>query len=98
MIDSSNSTIGYGVSTQNIATIGLLLVASVLRGNVTIALADTSVLPVVSPNWLLENLEQKIAVLTCERARTIFAAFAAQSITTGPEVSPAVDVQTDAEF
>ncbi|KAI3324239.1 GMC oxidoreductase [Xylariaceae sp. AK1471] len=48
------------------------LVATFSRGNVTISSLDTSVSPVISPNWLLDTRDQDLAVAAFRRGRQLF--------------------------
>ena len=77
-------------------TIAAVLSAPLSRGNVTIKSADTSDLPVISPNWLSHPADVEVAIAGFKRAREIFSNMA--DITIGPEKLPGPDVQTDEEI
>jgi choline dehydrogenase len=81
------------------ATILGAMVAPVSRGNVTIKSADTSVLPVVNPNWLSAKADQEVAVSWYRRMREVWATDVVQSIVIGGgEYWPGLDVDSDEEI
>jgi choline dehydrogenase len=79
----------------NYALIYTVLVAPLSRGNVTIQSKDTAEHPIINPNWLASETDQKLNIKT---ARALFNTTAVRSIITGPEVSPGESVQTDEEI
>lgn len=68
------------------------------RGNVTINSNDTSVKPVVSPNWLLDPRDQEIAIAAFRQARTVFTSNATREIVIGDEVFPGLNISSDAQI
>jgi choline dehydrogenase len=69
------------------------------RGNVTITSADTSLRPVVSPNWLLEPQDQEVTVTVFKQARAVFTHNkATAAIVVQDEVFPGTDVETDSQI
>lgn len=60
--DQSDSIFGAPESPDQYASIVAALVAPFGRGNVTIASADSSVNPIVNPNWLSDSRDQEFAV------------------------------------
>ena len=68
------------------------------RGNVTIRSNDTSINPVVSPNWLLDPRDQEIAIAAFKQARAVFSNSATEAIVIGQEVFPGLNVSSDAEI
>lgn len=80
----------------NYGTIVSVLIAPLSRGNVTIASADTSDLPVINPNWLSHPADVEVAIAGFKRAREIFQNIA--DITIGPEKLPGPTVQTDEDI
>ena len=61
----------------------------------TIASASTSDRPLISPNWLLLESDQELAIQAFKRAREWARA---TGITYGPEFAPGDAVQSDAEI
>ncbi|KAL9637141.1 MAG: hypothetical protein Q9204_001985 [Flavoplaca sp. TL-2023a] len=84
------STIG-----NNFAALLPGLTAPFSRGNVTITSSDTSVLPVVSPNWLTDPRDREVLLAAFRRARQIFATKTMQSVTRGAEAYPGTNVTSD---
>lgn len=85
-------------STGQYGTIVGTLIAPTSRGNVTISSANVAHLPIVSPNWLSTETDQKLAVATYKRIREIFRTQAMAPIITGPEYFPGLEYQTDAQI
>src|SRR2546421_1918461 len=56
-------------ATDNYMTLGCALMAPASRGNITIKSADTSDMPVISPNWLQAVEDQEVAVQSLKRIR-----------------------------
>ena len=75
---------------SNYASVAVAVLATTSRGNVTIISTDTSDNPVVSPNWLLTETDQELAVQGLRRARQIANA---SGIVLGPEYAPGPQVQ-----
>lgn len=81
------------------ATLLGTLVAPLSRGSVTLASADTAVLPVVDPNWLTNPTDVAVAIAAYKRARAAFAAQAMQGVLADPvEYYPGPQVQTDEQI
>ena len=64
----------------------------------TIISANTEDLPIISPNWLDTDTDQKVAIASYRRIREIFNAQAMAPIIVGPEYFPGPAVQTDAQI
>lgn len=84
------STIG-----NNFAALLPGLTAPFSRGNVTITSNDTSVLPIVSPNWLTDPRDREVLLAAFRRARQVFATKTMQGVTTGAEAYPGKNVTSD---
>ncbi|KAF2758892.1 alcohol oxidase [Pseudovirgaria hyperparasitica] len=80
------------------ATILSTIVAPVSRGTVTIASADTNVLPVINPNWLVAKADQEVAVAAYKRAREVFNSKFVGQVRIGDEYFPGNSVQTDEQI
>ena len=80
---------------DNYASFAIAVLATTSRGNVTINSTDTSLNPLISPNWLLTKTDQDVAVQGLKRARQIAAA---SGITVKPEFAPGPTIETDAEI
>lgn len=74
------------------------LTAPFSRGNVTIASNDTSVNPIVSPNWLEDPRDREILLAAFRRARNIWASKTMKSVTTGPETFPGANITSDSDL
>lgn len=74
------------------------LVAPLSRGFVTMNSSDTSILPVFLPGWLSHPTDQRVAIESFRRCRTVFNTSAIQPVLNGPEVLPGSAVQTDDEI
>lgn len=74
--------------------VGVVLMKTTSRGNVTINSTDTGDNPVVSTNWLRTSTDQQLAVQGIRRARVLAGAF---GVISGPELAPGPAVQTDAQ-
>ena len=81
--------------TDNYFSITIAVLATTSRGNVTINSTDTNSNPLVSPNWLSTTTDQELAVQGFKRAREIANL---TGITVGPETSPGIQTQTDAQI
>lgn len=80
-------------STDNYMFFGAALLTPISRGSVTITSPDTSVKPVINPNWLSEKADQEVAVQAFRRVREI----AGQSGIVVEESDPGPNVQSDAD-
>lgn len=80
---------------KNYTTVCIALVASFSRGNVTIISSDTSIHPVVNPNWLTDSRDQEVAITEFKRARAVFESNTVKQILVGPEVYPRANIDTD---
>ncbi|KAL8743615.1 MAG: hypothetical protein Q9190_004057 [Brigantiaea leucoxantha] len=83
---------------KNYAALLAGLTAPFSRGNVTIASSDTSVLPIVSPNWLADPRDREVLITAVRRARQVWATKAMQDVITGPEIYPGANVTSDADL
>lgn len=75
-----------------------VLVAPLSRGNVTLASADTSDLPIINPNWLDDQADQEIAVAMFKRMRQAFQSKAMEQVLIGEEYYPGLQVQSDEQI
>ena len=87
------STIG-----KNFAALLPGLTAPFSRGNVTIVSSDTSVRPVVSPNWLSDPRDREVLLAAFRRARQIWATPSMQAVITGPEAYPGGNITSDSDL
>ncbi|TKA73539.1 hypothetical protein B0A49_07711 [Cryomyces minteri] len=83
---------------KNVAALLPGLTAPFSRGNVTIASNDTSVLPVVSPNWLTDPRDREVLIAAFRRARQVWATKSIQGVITGPEAYPGANVTSDSDL
>ena len=81
--------------TDNYFSVTIAVLTTTSRGNVTINSTDTKSNPLVSPNWLSTTTDQELAVQGFKRAREIANL---TGITVGPETSPGIQTQTDAQI
>ena len=77
----------------NYASMSVAVLATTSRGNVTINSTDTTTNPLVSPNWLLTESDQELAVQALKRTRQLANA---TNIAVGPEFAPGPTTQSDA--
>ena len=68
------------------------------RGNVTITSNDTSVNPIVSPNWLLDPRDQELAIAAFKQGRAVFTNNASKDVVNGDEAFPGLSVSSDAQI
>jgi choline dehydrogenase len=96
VISSSRGTLLPMQQTQySYGTIGTILVAPTSRGNMTITSANIDDPPVISPNWLLSEADQQMAVAAYKRARDIVQNLSAR---VGDEVLPGVNITSDKDI
>ncbi|KAF7113794.1 hypothetical protein CNMCM5793_004849 [Aspergillus hiratsukae] len=74
------------------------LVAPTSRGSVTIASGNISEPPLINPNWLATETDQKMAVAIFKRVREAFQSPAMAPVVIGEEYFPGPGVQTDEEI
>ncbi|KAJ5765846.1 Dehydrogenase patE [Penicillium odoratum] len=74
------------------------LVAPTSRGNVNIQSADMADPPIINPNWLESETDQRVAVASYRRIRDIFKTEVMKKVLTGTEYFPGLEVETDAEI
>lgn len=74
------------------------LVAPTSRGNVTISSADMAKPPIINPNWLATETDQKVAVAAYRRVREAFQSTAMGQVLAGPEYFPGLVHQSDTEI
>ncbi|KAJ5125084.1 Glucose-methanol-choline oxidoreductase, partial [Penicillium bovifimosum] len=84
--------------TGRYASIVAVLGAPTSRGNVTIVSSDTADAPVINPNWLGTDTDQKVAVAAYKRAREAFRTQAMTSVITRQEYLHGISSQTDKEI
>ena len=92
--DSSSITTG---SLQQYVAASVGLVATFSRGNVSIISPDTSVNPIISPNWLSDPRDQDIAIAAFRRGRQLFSTHAIKPIVKG-EAYPGINVTSDEQI
>ncbi|KAJ5762754.1 Dehydrogenase patE [Penicillium manginii] len=80
------------------ATIIGSLTAPTSRGNVTIRSASMTDLPIINPNWLDTEADQKIALSAYRRVRDTFQHPAMKEVVVGQEYFPGMKHQSDAEL
>jgi choline dehydrogenase len=69
------------------------------RGNVIIISNDTSVRPIVDPNWMLDPRDQEVAVAAFRQARAVFTNnTGTEEIVLGSEAFPGTNVTSDAQI
>ena len=85
-----------GNDTSNYATLIVALLSPFSRGNVTIESADSTVSPVINPNWLTDPRDKDLAIAAFKRARQIWSYLS--DITVGDEYRPGPGTQTDEEI
>ncbi|KAL9050774.1 MAG: hypothetical protein Q9162_006425 [Coniocarpon cinnabarinum] len=86
------------VDGKNYAGILAALVAPFSRGNVTISSNDTTINPVVNPNWLADARDQEVAVASYKYARQIYTSSTMKPVLLGSEVYPGTNVSTDLQI
>ncbi len=82
--------------TDNFIAFGVALLTPISRGNVTITSTDTSVKPLINPNWLFEKEDQEVAVQAFRRIREIadYSGIVLEEVAPGPSVQSDADVLT----
>ncbi|KAG9244293.1 oxidoreductase [Calycina marina] len=90
----NNPTDGY-----NYATIAAGLITTLSYGTVSIASADSAVLPIVNPNWLTHPADKESAIASFKRTRQIWNSPAMKDVVIGDEYFPGTkNVSTDAQI
>lgn len=92
--NTGNSISSTSSTPIDVGAIGVLMVASTSRGNMTIRSASNDVSPIISPNWISTKEDQEMAVAGFRRARQIAQALGVYE----GEISPGPSVQTDEEI
>lgn len=64
----------------------------------TIISRDTADLPVINPNWLATETDQRVAVAAYKRVREAFQSEAMRPVLVGPEYFPGLRYQNDDEI
>ena len=82
----------------NYASLGAVLVAPRSRGNISITSADTSVTPLINPNYLTEQSDVDVLVASFKRVRQFYATPALQQFVIGDENYPGKNVSTDRQI
>ncbi|OOQ81650.1 putative GMC oxidoreductase [Penicillium brasilianum] len=80
------------------ASIVASIVAPTSRGNVTLRSGNAADLPIINPNWLDTEIDQKLAVAAYRRMRDMFRSPAMKPILVGPEYFPGPETQSDEEI
>ena len=83
---------------KNYTAVCIALIAPFSRGNVSIVSNDTSIHPVVNPNWLTDPRDQEVAVAGFKRARAVFQSAAVKPVLIGSEAFPGENVTTDQDI
>ena len=86
------------VDKQVAGTIIAIPVSPLSRGTVTLASNDTKDLPVIDPRWLTSQTDVQVAIEAFKRARAMTQTSSMQPILLGPELSPGLNVTTDAQI
>jgi choline dehydrogenase len=86
---------GSSATSENYVSIGVLLVGTLSRGNMTIQSGSMLDKPVISTNWLMDEADQEVAVQAYKRIREFWSHV---NITTGPEERPGGNVTSDADL
>jgi len=94
VMSGSSASLSDASSSNNYASIGMLMTSTTSKGNITLASADNTVAPILHIGWLESPVDQELAVIAVKRARLI----AAGIPSLGSEVSPGSNVTTDAEI
>lgn len=87
---------GGAAGIRDEASIGCLLVAAKSRGNVTLASASMADKPLVSTNWLLDPVDQSVAVQCVRRVREFWSSV--PPAVAGAEVAPGANITSDADI
>ncbi|KAF2125971.1 GMC oxidoreductase [Dothidotthia symphoricarpi CBS 119687] len=96
-VTSSSSILTASDSSTQYGAIGCILIAPSSRGNMTIQSASNLDPPIINPNWLGHSADEEIAIEAYRRARQAWQAIP-EGIRIGDEVSPGMNVTTDAEL
>lgn len=96
--DMQNSRSPGPLDGFNYASLAAALVAPRSRGNLTITSADTSVAPLINPNYLTVQSDVDIVVAAFKRMRQFWATKAMQTFAIGEEYYPGKQVATDAQI
>lgn len=96
VLSSSGKTLeGSSATGENYVSIGILLVGTLSRGNVTIKSNSMFDKPVISTNWLLDEADQEVAVQAYKRIREFWNHV---DIKAGAEEAPGSNVTSDADI
>lgn len=82
----------------NYATLAVALCTPRSRGTLEITSKDTSVAPLINPNFLTNQADVDVMIAGFKRAREFFATDAMQSFVLGDEYFPGSAVSTDAQI
>lgn len=96
--DMQNSRSPGPLDGYNYASLCTALVAPRSRGNLTITSADTSIAPLINPNYLTVQSDVDIVVAGFKRMRQFYATKAMQKFVIGDEYYPGKAVATDAQI
>ncbi|OKO90611.1 Versicolorin B synthase [Penicillium subrubescens] len=80
------------------ASIIASIVAPTSRGNVTLRSSNAADLPVINPNWLDTEIDQKLTTAAYKRMRDMFQTPAMKPILIGPEYFPGPEYQSDEDI
>jgi choline dehydrogenase len=95
-LSSTGKTLeGSSATSQNYVSIGILMVGTLSRGNLTIQSGSMLDKPIISTNWLLDEADQEVAVQAYKRIREFWSRV---DIKTGPEERPGGNVTSDADL
>lgn len=95
LADQAGSFVAGSASSTFIGSLGILMTATISRGNVTISSNSIDDPPIINTNWLLEEADEQMAVAAYRRARKIWGHLGAA---VGPEFSPGTNVTSDADW
>ncbi|KAH6663649.1 glucose-methanol-choline oxidoreductase [Halenospora varia] len=82
----------------NYASLAIALCTPRSRGNLTISSTDTSVAPLINPNWMTDQADVDVAVAGFKRARDFWNTPSMKKFTIGEEAFPGKNVTTDAQI
>lgn len=99
MGDNQNYATNGPTDSYNYATVVAALIAPLSRGTVSISSANMADPPLIDPKWLVDPVDQAVAIAAYKRVREFFATQAMAPVLIGPEYYPgAPGTQTDEEI
>lgn len=95
LADEKESFVEAPALGTSMGSLGVLVVAAITRGNVTISSNSIDDPQIINTNWLLVEADQQMAVAAYHRAREIWSHLGAA---VGPELTPETNVTSDADL